>query len=87
MEKHWKPLLDLIQLVEPLPLRRALREWVNKNQNCAYSIKMGHCDMNCESCLNDVTMSIIYKDTATMSIGYKDEGAKNEKDMSGMRKP
>lgn len=83
MEKHWKPLLDLIQLVEPLPLRRALREWVNKNQNCAYSIKMGHCDMNCESCLNDVTMSIIYKDTATT----KDEGAKNEKDMSGMRKP
>ena len=88
MEKHWKPLLDLIQLVEPLPLRRALREWVNKNQNCAYSMKMGHCDMNCESCLNDVTMSIIYKDTATTKGEHdKDEGAKNEKDMSGMRKP
>lgn len=82
MEEHWKPLLDLIQLVEPLPLRRALREWVNKNQNCAYSVKMGHCDMNCDSCLNDVTMGIIYKDATT-----KDEGEKNEKDMPGMRKP
>lgn len=59
LEEHWQPLLELIALVEPLPLRRALREWVNKNQNCAYSVKTGSCDMNCESCLNDVTMSIL----------------------------
>ena len=72
---HWQPLLDLIAIVEPLSLRRAMRKWVNNNMNCAYSIKVGHCDLDCSQCLNDVTMSILIK------------GDQNESNMPRMQKP
>lgn len=77
LEDHWKTLLDLIDLVSESKLRKALRQWVNKNQNCAYSVKSGHCSMNCESCLNDVTMGIL----------VPDKESKNENNLSGMQKP
>lgn len=70
---HWQPLLNLISLVEPPHLKKALQEWVNKNQNCAYSVKTGSCDMSCESCLNDITIEHI--------------GGKNEKNLSKLQKP
>lgn len=80
MMDHWQPLLDLIELVDSKPLKKAMRQWVNKNQNCAYSIKMGHCDMQClkddnTACPNDVTLGILVKES------------KNENNLPGMQKP
>jgi len=80
MMDHWQPLLDLIELVDSKPLKKAMRQWVNKNQNCAYSIKMGHCDMQCLkndsiACPNDVTLGILVKES------------KNENNLPGMQKP
>lgn len=56
---HWLPLLNMISLVEPPHLRKALQEWVNKNQNCAYTMKTGACQMDCDKCLNDITIERI----------------------------
>ena len=56
LEDHWKGLMDLIELVEPPKLRKAMRKWVNDNMNCAYSVKTGSCNMDCETCLNDITL-------------------------------
>lgn len=75
LEDHWASLLSLIDLVGEPKLRKAMRQWVNKNQNCAYSVKSGHCDMNCDSCLNDVTMELIIK------------GGQNENNLPRVQKP
>lgn len=56
---HWQPLLNMISLVEPLHLRKAMRNWVIKNQNCAYSMKTGACSMDCTNCANDITIEHI----------------------------
>lgn len=79
---HWQPLLNMISLVEPPHLKKALREWVNKNQNCAYTMKLGACDMSCDECPNDITIEhiITVKDIKTKNT----KGVKNEKRMSKM---
>ena len=86
---HWQPLMSMISLVQPLHLRKAMQEWVNKNQNCAYSMKSGSCDMNCESCLNDITIEHIVhieKKSKELQKDIMTKGVKNEKRMSKMSK-
>lgn len=75
---HWEPLLKLISLVDEPRLKKAMREWVNQNQNCAYSVKTGACDMTCESCTNDVTIErlIIIPDSGILSLKKEKKNAK-----------
>ena len=79
---HWQPLLNLIALVEPPHLKKALRTWVNKNQNCAYSVKTGACAFNCSTCPNDITIEHILVIEKAKRVRKTTKGVSNEKGLS-----
>lgn len=72
---HWRPLLNLVSLVEPPHLRKAILRWINQNQNCAYTMKTGACSMDCANCPNDLTIEhiIILKEKVTKTDQKKGE--------------
>ena len=53
---HWRPLLNLVSLISDQRVKKAILKWINENQNCAYSVKTGLCQMNCTECANDITI-------------------------------
>ena len=53
---HWQPLLNMVSLISDQRIKKAIQRWINQNQNCAYSVKTGLCQMNCTECANDITI-------------------------------
>lgn len=56
LNDHWQPLLNLVSLISDQRVKKAIQRWINQNQNCAYSVKTGLCQMNCTECANDITI-------------------------------
>ena len=53
---HWQPLLNLVSLINDPRVKKAILKWINENQNCAYTMKSGDCQMDCANCANDITI-------------------------------